>query len=74
MILPKYKVQAMGLEPTPGNPGMNLNHARMPIPPQVLTASSIVNQKSGFVKCFFEKIFKKFIFLIFSTNFIKKYR
>jgi len=40
----------------------------------VLTASSIVNQKSGFVKCFFEKIFKKFIFLIFSTNFIKKYR
>ncbi len=25
----------MGLEPTPGNPDMNLNHARMPIPPQL---------------------------------------
>jgi hypothetical protein len=28
-------MQLMGLEPTPGNPDMNLNHARMPIPPQL---------------------------------------
>lgn len=28
-------MHSMGLEPTPGNPDMNLNHARMPIPPQV---------------------------------------
>ncbi len=29
-------MQLRGLEPLPGNPDMNLNHARMPIPPQLL--------------------------------------
>ena len=30
-------MHSMGLEPTPSNLDMNLNHARMPIPPRVLT-------------------------------------
>ena len=33
---PKYQVQLTGLEPEPTYVDMNLNHARMPIPPQLL--------------------------------------
>lgn len=32
---PTKIVQLMGLEPTPKYMDMNLNHARMPIPPQL---------------------------------------
>ena len=32
----RLQVQLMGLEPTPTYVDMNLNHARMPIPPQLL--------------------------------------
>ncbi len=32
-----YKLQKMGLEPTPTCVDMNLNHARMPIPPLLQT-------------------------------------
>ena len=40
-------VQLMGLEPTPKYMDMNLNHARMPIPPQ-LQAKDII---SVFLRC-----------------------
>lgn len=43
----KLSVQSMGLEPTPGNPDMNLNHARMPIPPQLqIHLSALVIMKT----------------------------
>ena len=39
---PGLSVQLEGLEPSRANAHMNLNHARMPIPPQLLMKFSVV--------------------------------
>ena len=48
-------VQLMGLEPTPKYMDMNLNHARMPIPPQLQKQCSyIITSSAIFVNNYFQ--------------------
>ena len=63
-------MHSMGLEPTPGNPDMNLNHARMPIPPQVhLQIKSaildIISTDRKEINLFLKKILSKLKKIVF---------
>lgn len=49
-----YSMQLEGLEPSRANAHMNLNHARMPIPPQLLIKFSVV---SWFFLCHSQRSF-----------------
>lgn len=69
-------MHSMGLEPTPGNPDMNLNHARMPIPPQVhfakinLQRLILYQDKKNKSITFYKKI-KRIVHLKFYYNFVE---
>ena len=63
-------MHSMGLEPTPGNPDMNLNHARMPIPPQVhlqikSATLDIISTDRKEINLFLKKILSKLKKIVF---------
>ncbi len=73
---PTKIVQLMGLEPTPKYMDMNLNHARMPIPPQLQKQCSyIITSSAIFVNNYFQTFLTLisphiFVFTFYSAFFV----
>ena len=72
---PTKIVQLMGLEPTPKYMDMNLNHARMPIPPQLQKQCSyIITSSAIFVNNYFQTFLTLYFVNSFATSFQKNFQ